>query len=148
MNQEEKAKEILAVAEAKAREMIALAEERAERHHKERLDEMEKTINFSIQKYVNGKIDNQTEILNKFVQSFYEASKTQVETSRKIEKKFEDYYIQDMEWKKTANPAVTLVNNTTTWSEWIGVHIVKLAKLVILIGATIVAWTGIANYFK
>lgn len=46
--------------------------------------------------------------LNKVAESFYVASSNQVQNSRNLEKKLDDYIRDDGEWKKRAEPAIEL----------------------------------------
>lgn len=149
------AEKLIDQAAEQAKSLVAGAITIEEKQHKERLDEMIKKLDETIQQKVNGKIDNLTKIVeaqgeeNKVVvESLYTANRVQVKATKDLKFTLEEYIKSDMAWKETASPAVTLVNNTTFWGSWVGKKIKQIALFIVSTGAVLAAIKAIENYFK
>lgn len=105
------------------------------------LEELKPFIAAAIKENVNGKIDAQRNEIQTFLTSFYEASRTQVATSKRLEEKLDKYIEDDNEWKANAKPIIQMGQDART-----------ATKVVLYIAGMITAFAGatavILNLFK
>lgn len=87
--------------------------------HKKIIEDMKNHVSSIIKEVVNGKIDRQTEMINKFTLSFYEASRNQVVAHEKMSEKFDEYIKNDMDWKERAEPVIQMGNNARGASKFV-----------------------------
>jgi hypothetical protein len=74
-------------------------------------DKLKAYIAEAVRETVNGKIDKQGQEMQKFLASFYEASKNQVDAMKKLDEKIDHYIEQDNKWKQDAQPVIELGQN-------------------------------------
>ena len=90
-----------------------------EQQRQQTIKEMRHHVEEAIIRVVNGKID-------------------------KLDQKLDNYIKDDTAWKVRAEPAVKVFENTT----WLGSLIIKFLKVLGLLGAGMVAYITIKNFFR